>query len=474
MPDEYYLYLRKSIGRAGVGRQRTITTAHLQRTGARVTAEYTDTDRTAYAKPGQPPPPREDFRRMLAALRPGIGIAAWHADRLLRDGEDTAVFTRACINAGVTIIETARGGTYDLSTATGRKRLRDDASDAQYEVDHARERILAQQAEMRADGRWSGGRRPFGWQVDSSKPGGLVLNVAEAKLVRDGTAAVIAGATLTGLAREWAAATGRPWNHILVRQVLARPLNAALVSLGGEICGDGAWPAIVTAQQWRACRAVLADPARRLGPGPQRRYLLSGIALCGTCGAALGIGAAAGAIPQYRCRARLARDPRGAHANRFAAPLDEFTAALAKARLKRRDAAGLLRADHGAERAALLEAKAGLEARKAGQWQLYKSGVISDLELTDGRREIAAALAVIRDRRAVLDQADALAPMIADPEAAWERAGLEQRRAVVAALMYITVFPARRGRPEGTPRAGAWFDVDSVDVRWVRRLASDG
>jgi hypothetical protein len=40
--------------------------------------------------------------------------------------------------------------------------------------------------------------------------------------------------------------------------------------------------------------------------------------------------------------------------------------------------------------------------------------------------------------------------------------------------MFITVFPSRQGRPAGIPRGEPWFDVDSIDVRWVRRLPSDG
>jgi hypothetical protein len=40
--------------------------------------------------------------------------------------------------------------------------------------------------------------------------------------------------------------------------------------------------------------------------------------------------------------------------------------------------------------------------------------------------------------------------------------------------MYLAVFPSRPGRPPGTPRGAQWFDDSSVDVRWVRRLPSDG
>jgi site-specific DNA recombinase len=479
MPGWYLLYLRKSVGRMGIGRQRTITTSHLARLGGQVASggEFKDVDSTAYAKPGEEPPPRADFLRLLAEMsrRPGVGVAAWHVDRILRNGEDAAIFTRACVRGGHLVV-TARGGTYDMSEANGRKRLRDDASDAEGEVDHNRERVLEKMAELRAEGRWGGGRRPFGFDVNSAAPGGLILRDAEAELVREGTAALLAGATLRSIARDWAAATGDgKWNHVLVRQVLRRPLNVALIGLGGEIAGDGAWPAIITdAAHWRAACAILADPARRTSPGPERRHLLSGVALCGTCGAALGIASTGGRTPCYRCRRHAAGDPRGPHASRSVAHLDAWVTVLALGRLKQDDAAMLLRPDHAASRAALLAGEISQQALWDEQWELYQQHVISARELTEGRARIGADLDATRGQLAALDQADALAPFIADPDGAWQRAQLGQRRAAVRALMHVTVFPARQGRPPGTPRTARWFDDSSVDTRWVTRLPSDG
>jgi len=68
-----------------------------------------------------------------------------------------------------------------------------------------------------------------------------------------------------------------------------------------------------------------------------------------------------------------------------------------------------------------------------------------------------------------------LAPMLADPEAAWDRATLGQRRAVVAGLAYVTLMPgAKFSRPPGWKPGDGQFDPRLVDVRWVRPLPSDG
>ena len=168
-PAEFLLYLRKSNGRKAVPRQRAITTAYIMKLGGRIIAEFTDADRTAFRKIDGEQPERDGFASMLAVLRsrPGLKVAAWHADRLTRNPEDTGELIRVCA-AGGHLVETPVGGSYDLSTANGRKRFRDDANDAAYEVDHGRERVLAARAEVAADGRWLGGKRPFGWELDTN------------------------------------------------------------------------------------------------------------------------------------------------------------------------------------------------------------------------------------------------------------------------------------------------------------------
>jgi len=72
---------------------------------------------------------------------------------------------RVCA-AGGHRAETLTGGSCDVSAANGRKRFRDDADDAACEVGHGRERVLAARAEGAADGRWLGGERPSGWELD--------------------------------------------------------------------------------------------------------------------------------------------------------------------------------------------------------------------------------------------------------------------------------------------------------------------
>jgi site-specific DNA recombinase len=456
---DYALYLRKSRGRAGISRQRSTTTAYIERQDGHVAAEFADADRTAFRKIGGHRPERESFDAMLAWLagHPGASLAAWHADRLLRDPEDTERLIKACI-AGGHLVHTPRGGTYDLPTATGRKRLRDDANMAAYEVDHMTERIMAAKAEAIAEGRDLGGRRRFGWDA------GLHLIPAEASTIALGTRQIIAGVSLGAVTREWNAAgvktsTGKPWRTREVSRVLRRARNAGLLEHHGQVAGPGTWPAIVTEAEWRACKAILEDPARRTSPGPERRWLLSGIALCGICGWPLLCTTGGRRVSRavYRCRRG------GLHVARDARNLDDWVSAVAVRRLSLPDAvpqdAGedlvALQAEIIAIRQELDDLAADVGARRISARQMaLASGPLND------------ELSALQQRAADAARPGVFAPFAAaaDPWEAWDGLTLDQQRRVIATLMCVTVFPAPKGRPAGWCPGQPYFHRDSVRI----------
>jgi site-specific DNA recombinase len=497
-PAEWLLYLRKSVGYAGISRQRTSTTDHLASRGGKVVdgGEFSDADKTAFRNTSRdidaPLPPRPDFDRMLAemARRPGVGVAAWHADRLGRDPEACEILIRACRRGGH-LISTTRGGDYDVTTANGRDHLRTDIQRAAHEVDHNVERLVEAKAEYAAEGRWLGGLRPFGWRPAGD--GVLVLDEAEAALITQGCADILAGVPVRAVARAWnkAGSTGSGggrWTTSTVHKVLSRPRNAGLAEHHGKIVDLGLddegnpkrarWPAITDEGTWRAVHAILSDPSRRTNKGGTAPgYLLSGIALCGGCGLGVVVNASAEGTPRYRCsrHARGLPPKPGPHASRKAADIDAYIAYLAVGRMKQDDAAQLLRADRSQERGALLGKRAAAEAKSRRDFELREDDILTDLEFTTARRKSREQLAEVDEKLAALEQADALAPFLADPEGTWESAGLERRRALVSALMYVTLMPgAKFSRPPGWKQGDGQFDPRLVDVRWVRRLPSDG
>lgn len=458
--DEYALYLRKSVGRAGISRQRTVTTAHIERQGGKVVAKFADADRTAFRKVGGERPEREEFDAMLAwlAAHPGAAVAAWHADRLVRSSEDTEMLIRVCAEGGHLVV-TPQGGTYDLSTASGRKRLRNDAVDASYEVDHLIERVVAAKIEAAAAGRDLGGPRPYGWQRTKD---GLVLELAEAEAVAAGLRAVLAGVSLRELARRWNAAGlrttgGKTWKPQEVGRVLLRPRNAGLAERHGKVTGIGQWPAVVTEAEWRALRAVLADPARRTSPGNQRKHLLSGIALCGECGSGLVVSRDSHGTPAYRCRRGGGR----VHVARDQVMLDEFVTGVVLGVLSRpgtvipRQAPDLTlaRTELAAVRAQLDELAGAAGKREISARQLAIAS--APLETEASRLEARLAAAVVPD---------ALDPFTGgDVAGVWAGLDLGRKRAAINRLMAgVIVLRAPRGRPKGWRPGMPYFDGEHV------------
>ena len=499
-PTEWVLYLRKSKGRAGIARQRRETTAHLAAIGGRVVAEFVDVDTTAYAKPGQRAR-RDQYAAMLAFLRADrrdapLGIAGWHTDRLNRSTADADELIEVAADGGH-IVETARAGTYDLSTATGRKRFRQDAVDAAFEVDHMTERIEAAKLEAAADGEWLGGRRPFGFKAD-----GVRHKRAEARAIDAACDAVLAEVPENQIRREWTAAgltgtSGGAWHVTTLRRVLLRPRNAGLMVHRGKVVGRAKWLPVLCAEKyrppkgvelapdveeawrgeaedkWRAVAAVLSDPDRRTSPGPERRWLGSGIYRCGhpldggECGRPVKIGGGnkqgGGNRPVYRCSGEQR------HVVRDAVILDGWVSGLVCDRLARPDAVALLDGEPDVDAARLRVEVKALRERKAELADMFTAGDIDGLQLKRGSAKLTEQIEELGERLAAAVTVSALDGIAGNPDAAaeWEGLDLARRRAVLAATVKVTILPAPKGRPKGHRPGDPYFHPEAIRLEWI-------
>jgi site-specific DNA recombinase len=491
MPDDttgqWWLYLRKSQGRTGIPRQRNLTTAHVNAIGGVVAGENADADRTAYRQPGAARPERPGFDAMLATLRatPGMGIAAWHADRLLRDPGDAELLIEACAGGGH-LIETPSGGSYDLSTATGRQRLRADTISAAYEVDHLRERIMAQKAEAAAAGLWLGGARPFGYEGIPAPAGserrydGLRIVEDEAALIRSAARAVLQGVSLSSIAADWNAAGitgtgGGRWNIATLGRVLRGPRNAGIAVHNGAETGPGAWEPILAPDTFRALQLVFAG-RRNPGYPTARRWLGSGLYLCGVCGAALhthgGGGPAGCGRTSYGCPGHIARQ---------AAAVDRYVSEFIVAWLEQPQARRVLAAarppgeDAGLLHDRILVLRGRLEALTA-QWM---AGDATDGELAAGRAEGRQEIAGLERRVEAAARVSPLSGAAGDSRIRekWPSLPLSRRRAILAAMMDAGVMtarihPAGSGRPRDVPWPDPWLDEDLIELVPGSRAAS--
>ena len=290
------VYLRQSQDRDGTGygvdRQREDVARLIDSRGWQLAAEFVDNDVSALSRK-----PRPQFTEMMARADAGEFdvIAARHMDRLLRRLSEFVSVRDRCQKAGVAIVTAADG--VDTSTDGGRLVAGILAMVAEGEVERkgARQRSAAVQAAKQ--GRWVGGRRAFGYEAD-----GVTIREDEAALIKQGYADVMAGESITEVARRWDAAgsvtsRAKKWHRLAVKDVLTNPRHAGLRRYRPQddrpairqnpelgITGVAEWPGIVDETTWRAAVRILCDPARRRAPRGGKG-LLTGVAICGVCGA---------------------------------------------------------------------------------------------------------------------------------------------------------------------------------------------
>lgn len=452
------VYTRISRDRVGAGlgveRQEADCRKLAADLGWDVVAVHADNDLSAYS--GKP---RPGYLALLEDLRAGVAdaVLVWHTDRLHRSPAELEEYIAICQPRDAPTI-TVKAGPLDLATPSGRMVARQLGAVARYEVEHMIEHQQRARLQAATDGRWSGGRRPYGYESD-----GMTVVEAEAAVVRDTARQVLAGVSLRRICadlndRGIPTSTGGRWQPKTLRDVLLRPRNAGLMQHRGQVVGEASWPAILNEDVWRAVVAVLTDPARRTQTTTARRWLLSRLARCGVCGAPITSSSTSGRTI-YTCEG-------GKHVVRDAAKVDAFVEQVILERLSRPDARELLAPDETVDTTELHLRDAALRERLDQLAVAYGEDAIDGRQLRAGserirtqRTQIAAQLADA-GRGSVLDGlADA-----PNPAKVWKGLDLDRRRAVVEVLVDVLILPGRRGRRPGWQAGETYFDPTTVRV----------
>ncbi len=457
------VYLRQSQDRngdgLGVDRQREDVHRLIKSRGWTIAAEFADNDVSALSRK-----PRPEFVKMMAGVDAGEFdvIVARHMDRLLRRLAEFESVLERCQKTKTAIVTAADG--VDTSTDGGRLVARILSSVAQGEVERrsARQRSAAVQAAKQ--GRWIGGRRAFGYETD-----GVTVRDDEAALIKQGHADVLAGESLSEIARRWnstglVTGQGKAFGRGAVKDVLTNPRHAGLRRYRAQgdrpairqnpelgITGTAEWPAIVDEPTWRAAVRILCDPERRSQPYGGKG-LLTGLAVCGVCGETVhrGGGAHAG-VRTYRCRS-------GAHVARKSDPVDEYVTEVTIARLTQPDAAELWTAE--LPDASELMAEADTLRRRRDDIALdYADGAMDRQQFRAANTRVLERLADIEAQIAAAGSTSPLAIVAAeDVRATWEGLSVAQRRGIIAALMTPVLHLPGRGTRT--------FRPETVEIRW--------
>lgn len=409
------------------------------RLGWEVLDVYTDTSRSAWQRNRK----RPQWDRMLADVESGRinAIAVYHGDRLIRRHEDLSKLIELARMKGVHLASPT--GTRDLDNADDQFILEIETSMAKRESANTSRRRKQQYERWRREGRVRpGGRggRPFGFGTD-----GLTLIPAEVTAISEAAERLLAGDPVGEICRDFTARgiltpAGNPFSHNTMRKMLSRPRYAGLMPDGVH---QAAWQPVIERETWEALRAALdAKTAGYTFVTNTRRYLLSGIARCGVCGAGLMVNnrEKEGRPSWYRCTAPDCRK-----VYRSQPHLDEYVITRTLAKLgDPRNPPGRVPANAVAagELRALTRQRAQTEAAiadpgKGGHLPL----LLQRLESIDQR------LAQLRELAAGTASARLLGTHAGLTRERFDGLPLATRRALVAACFTITVLPASKRGP---------------------------
>lgn len=461
------VYCRISRDRVGAGlgveRQRQDCEELARKLGWSIVVAHTDNDLSAYS--GKP---RPGYSALLEDVRSSkvTGILAWHSDRLHRSPTELEEFIGLCENHGVTV-QTVRAGEVDLSTPSGRAVARTLGAWARHEVEHMIARQKRAKLQAAQDGKFRGGRRAFGYEAD-----GMTINEAEAEVVREMAARLLAGESLRSLAadlngRGLTGTFGGSWTGVAVREVLIKARTGGRIEHNGEILGQAQWPAVLPEATWRAVRGLLTAPGRVRPKQGARRWLMSGLAVCGLadCGLPVRISSTRnpGSGPArfaYRCSGERV------HVSRAADHVDQLITDAVLERLSRKDAVKLLRPRSKLVDVTALHNEANaLRAQLDELAVLWARKVMSASQFAAASAELNATLEDVEKRITAATLPSPLDGLIGveDIGAVWEDLSLDRQRAVVATLVDVTILPGKRGRKAG----GIYFDPESVTIEFL-------
>jgi site-specific DNA recombinase len=473
------VYCRISLDREGAGlgvaRQEEDCRARAERLSWSVTETYVDNDVSAYS--GRP---RPAWNRLIGDVKAGAvdAVIVWHVDRLTRSPRELEDVIDLADAHGLALATVT--GDIDLATPTGKLVARMLGAAARHESEHKGERQRRQARQHAEAGKpTGGGTRPYGYGRDR-----VTVVEEEAAVIRECAARVLAGESLASVVRDLnargvATSTGGTWHSTTLRYLLASArisgrrehiprgsYTGARPLLGEIVCDVAAWPAIITPADSDRLRTLLGNPARRTSPGNARKYLLSGILVCGRdgCGRPMAARPRSDSFPgaaRYLCRndagqpgcGRVMIQQEGADEHVRDLVLTALDSPEMAERLRRRD-------DPGPDLHAAIRADEDeLEALAAERGR----GEISRAEWKAARAPVVARLDAARERLARQSHTSALDTFVGPLEemyARWERMNLSQRRAVITAVVEkVIVHPAGAVRNR--------FDPDRLDPRWI-------
>jgi DNA invertase Pin-like site-specific DNA recombinase len=419
---------------------------------------------------------RPKFREVLDDLEAGRvnSVLCEDLDRLVRDPrdlEDLIDAIRKCKgtvrSVSGNVIFTDGGTDSELSMARVQiAMINKSSSDTSRRVKNSRERWWGKS--------YFGGKRPFGYAIAQDTEEyhrTLIVIPDEAKLIRDAVTDVLErDIALRAIARDWRergipTASGKAmWTADIVRRVISKPTVAGLQIHNG-VTKSAPWEPILVQDVWERLTAKLNDPGRLTHSGVEPKWLLSKIAMCGTCGETVVITGSRPAKHAEQARKRRAAQgpkyncPAGYHVQRSALHSDAWVERNVTAYISVHGATILKPEPRKEINANALRAEQKkIRERRAYQLDLHGEGLITDGELKTRLHQFAERLAVIDAQLAKSDNPDPLPEFRhhGPTRKIWHDLPMARKRAIIRQLVDVKICT--------TTRRGAGFDADAVKI----------
>jgi hypothetical protein len=219
------------------------------------------------------------------------------------------------------------------------------------------------------------------------------------------------------------------------------------------VIGTAQWPGILDDDTYRAVYALVQDKGRRLQTTTEKRWLGSGLYVCGLCGEPLRVTALGGTAHRkyarkyhYRCQATAHLTVRQDETDQV---VKDFVADLLR---DPRIVAGMQPKD--VRSSADRDRRTVLVSRLEGFEADYAAGAITGAQLAKATATVNAELAEVEERIALAVRQAVASPVVAaiDPGQAFLDAPLDIQRAVLRTLVSVTILKSPNGggkwRPE--------------------------
>jgi site-specific DNA recombinase len=447
-------------------------TDYIAREGWQHVATFVDNNASAYSEYAH----RPDYERLLGYIRANKVdlVVVTEPSRLNRRLWNSISLFQLAATTDFKWIKTTDGkGGFDLSTPEGRDNAINAAMEAERESRRLGERQRRKKRRQAQEGKYNGGPRAYGYEPD-----GVTIRESEAQVLREAARRLIDGESARSIVadlrkRGVKTATGRDWAPTTISHLFESPRICGFRTHHGVLY-PAEWPAIISRADWEKIQLLRQARASAEAPVLARRYLLTGIAVCGVCGTPL-LGQNwhrdGAVIRKYRCPKDELYSRRGGCGTVFrqAEPLEQLvTEAVLRALSSPRMLVAVSTQANDSELRTLVDEERADEAQLE-ELKVAWANRVRGLTLQDMlsmKAMIEENMEARRRKMAFMQSGQVLAriPFGASMREVWENADLDFRRDLIRLVVEkVVVLPGRTyQRWQGKYR----FDPSLVQIHW--------